>query len=702
MTPRFDRLCLAVLFIAALSAPAQTPPAPRPAAIEVPDGDKMISELKLPNADIDLVLDTLQMLTGRTILRPAALQTATYNLIITKPLPKSEAIIYIETILALNNIGVTPLGDHALVISQLQLTRTNAPEMLTGSAFDLPPSGQIATKIFQLDFMRVAEFVPMIQTGILNPNLQGLVALQGANAVLVTDSVSNLQRVEALLKIVDRPNTSGLTPKFYPLRNANATALVGKLNGMLGGTLRQQLGQNFTFNADDRTNQIVLFADPRQYATFDDLIAKLDIAADPPTRTDVIYLKHAKAADLVGVLTKLISTQTANAQRANSQSVRPGQGVVQNLVGPPVPGAPAAPTPTVVAASNAGNATEGSATTNEFSSTMTVTNDDRSNSIVVSGTAQDLVLMTRLIDKLDIVLAQVRIEVVIAEVTLDDQSSSGIAALGLKVDGDRLVGFNGSYGSPTSLSISGSGNTTSTDFATISRLGGPGSLGRSLDLVGIINLSSTPRKSNSTILSVPSIVTSHGQAAKFFDGETRPVVTGSTSTPSAATSGSGFSTSSQVTPQQIGTTLNVTPYIGNDGTVQLNIEQKVTDVTGTVTIDNNTQYVIGERDTTSFITAKSGEIIVMGGFRKQTVSKSTSRLGPIPFIGDFFGARTRENKHQELIFFLRPTVLTNTPSDNTDTMKHVDALPTKDDIRREIDPNYVTPKPSVLDKLLGK
>jgi general secretion pathway protein D len=326
---------------------------------------------------------------------------------------------------------------------------------------------------------------------------------------------------------------------------------------------------------------------------------------------------------------------------------------------------------------------------NAFSSLASAFADKRSNSIIVTGTSQDVRLIREVIDKLDIILAQVRIEVVIAEVTLDDQASSGISALGLQVSGDKLVGFNGSG---PGFGVSGTAGST-TDFATITRTAG------NVDLAGIISLTTTPRKSTSTILTVPSVVTSHGNQAKFFDGETRPVVTGSTSTPNTAGSAT---TSSTVTQQQIGTTLTVTPFIGNDGSVQLNLVQDVSDVTGEVTVDGNKQYIIGTRQTTQYVTAKSGEIIVLGGFRKKTDTKSTSRLGPIPFIGDLFGTRSRENKHQELVFFLRPTILTNSPSDNTETMKHVDALPTRDDIRKEVDPNFVPPKESIFQKLLPK
>ena len=695
MIPRLVRFGLAALLaLTALVARAQppAPAAPSSATVAPANPDDELVSLKLPDADIDTVLTSLEALTGRTVLRPAALQTATYNFKTPKPMPKSEVVLALETVLALNGISVAPQGDKFLVVTQLQNARTSTPEMLTGSAFDQPASGKIAAKLFQLEFLRVNDLMPLLQ-GVLNPALLGSVALPTANAVLVTDSISNLQRLELLLKGLDKPVTAGMTPKFYQLHSAKAADVVTRLRSIFQGTLQQQLGQATTYNSDDRTNQIILISDPRQYPLFDNLIAKLDdTAAEPDIHNEVIYLKNAVATDLVTVITQLVSGQIAAAQRANALNVRLNQGLGQSAnvgqpaANPAVPGAPAITTPPSLAGALEGMNLPNS---NAFSSLASAFADKRSNSIIVTGTSQDVRLIREVIDKLDIILAQVRIEVVIAEVTLDDAASTGISALGLQVSGDKLVGFNGSG---PGFGVSGTAGST-TDFATITRNAG------NVDLAGIISLTTTPRKSTSTILTVPSVVTSHGNQAKFFDGETRPVVTGSTSTPNTAGSAT---TSSTVTQQQIGTTLTVTPFIGNDGSVQLNLVQDVSDVTGTVTVDGNTQYVIGTRQTTQYVTAKSGEIIVLGGFRKKTDSRSTSRLGPIPIIGDLFGTRTRANHHQELVFFLRPTILTNSPNDNAETMKHVDALPTRDDIRKEVDPNYVPPKESIFHKLLPK
>lgn len=700
MIPRLVRLCLvwlAVSFVraqppgAAPGALPTNPPNPPPGTVAMINGNPndMVT-LKLPDNDIDTVLSTLEIFTGRTVLHPAGLPTTNYNIKMADPLPKWQAVIAIETVLALNNVGIAPLGDKFIVATVLPQIRSNAPMWIAGSAFDYPASGRIAMKVFQLEFLRALEVQGIIQQ-MLNPNLASpAVAIQNANAFILTDSVANLQRIEALLQQIDKPITAGMKPKFYgPLTNASAAGVVNKMRSILQGTLQTQLGTATSFQADERTNQIILVTDSRQYPFFDELIAKLDVKSDPNTRNDVIYLNHAKAQDLVDVLNQVIRGQSTAAQRQNSGSVRPGQIAPINPtpVQPNVPGAPVAPA--LPAAISAAVDSSGVASA-EFSAFMTIAPDARSNSVIVSGTSDDLRIVTELIRKLDVVLAQVRIEVVIAEVTLDDNHDSGVSQLGLQLDGDKLIGFSAAAAGTAIAGKDGTG------FATITR---PGTSG-GFDLAGTIALGTTKRKNNTTILTVPAVTTSHGKKAIINDGETRPVINGVTTIPGAST---GATTQSQIQQQDIGTTLTVTPFIGTDGSVQLDLEQELTDVVDTVTVDNNTQYVIAKRKTTNYITAHDGEIIVLAGFRKKIDSRQTNRLGPIPIIGDLLGSRKRDKYHQELIFFLRPQVLTNNAGhDNAPVLKQVEQLPTRDEIKQQLDPNYVPPQKSVIDRILSK
>src|ERR1019366_337138 len=106
-----------------------------------------------------------------------------------------------------------------LKVTALSQAKSEAPEMIAGSSLDLPPSGRIVTKLFELNFLRVSEFVPQVQTFVTPGIGGGIVQLEKANVAMVTDTLENIQKIERLLQEVDKPRMAGLTPKFYPLHN---------------------------------------------------------------------------------------------------------------------------------------------------------------------------------------------------------------------------------------------------------------------------------------------------------------------------------------------------------------------------------------------------------------------------------------------------------------------------------------------------
>ncbi len=345
MTSRLVRPLLASGLLAfAAALPAQTPVNRGPQPLISPlvasvgkSGDEMVDHFKLAEGDVDAVLGALEAYTGRSIIRPGQLPTATYTLSITRPIPKKELITALETLLALNQIAVSPMGDRFMKVVALAQAKNETPELIVGSALDQPASGRIATKVFELNFLRVSEFVPQIQT-MLTPGVGGgVVSLEKSNIVMITDSVANLQRVEQLLEQVDKPREGSLSPKFYAIHNATASDIVTKIRAMLAGPAQNQLRATTTYSADDRTNQVVVIADGREYALFDALIEKLDAKSDPNTRNEVIYLKHSDAKDVSTLLTALITGQTAANQKA-SPTARQNQGGAT-----PPPGSPAEP-----------------------------------------------------------------------------------------------------------------------------------------------------------------------------------------------------------------------------------------------------------------------------------------------------------------------------------------------------------------------
>ena len=634
--PRFRAL---LLILALAGAPvaglAADPPDPAAAA----QNDR-VGPIKLHDVPIDQILELLERWTDKSILRPQTLPAATISLNLKQEVTKAQGIRAIETLLSLNGIGVSALDENFLKVTPLNATKAEAPELITGSTLALPPSGRTVSKLFRPKFLRVGEFMPQI-AGLLNAAGGAPAVFEKANAVLVTDSLTNLQRIETLLNQVDRPEMSRLQPKFYPLTYVKATDVVNKLHGMFTGPLAGDLG-SASYSSDDRTNQLILFADPEQYTVFDQLIARLDVKSGEDTRTDIINLKHADAKEVATILTQMVAGQNASARNGGQEVSLTGATVAASAA----TGAAASPSPA------ANGKPERTA---QFSNLVSILPEERGNSLIVSGTDNDLRLLAELVGKIDVLLAQVRIEAVIAEVTLDDQHLSGISALGLQVTGNKLVGFSGSE---SSVSIA---NGTAN---------GPG------DLSAQIFVATTPRKSITNVLSVPSIVTTHNHAGKIMVGQSQPIITGTQSMPvAAAGTSTSFATSSQVTYKDIGITLTVKPLIGLDGSVQMDITQEVDDILGETTIDGNQQPTIGKRATESFVNARSGDIIVLGGLQRTSLSRSTSRLGPIPIIGDLLGSRSKNVGRTDLVFFLRPTILSADDPKNAAALRQVEQFP---------------------------
>ena len=652
--------------VPAAAPAAATPAAPKPApAVAAPSapavagtvaatpaapllGSDIVGPVILRDETVAQVLELLSRWTGKSILRPQALPANVYSLSLPETATRDDALLAIETLLALNGVAVIQQGDKFLKIVPNLVAKAESPSLISESTLKLPPSGRIASKIFTFKHAAAQEVLPTL-TGMLNTQLASPpVYFSRNNAVLVTDSIMNLQKIEALVAEIDRPQLDSIVTKVYDLKAAMATDVVNKLTALLrtpttsgGAPFRLSTGTSFT--ADERTNRVVLMGSADQHPFFDNLISTLDASSDPNTRTEVIFLRNATAQDVATLITQLVTGQTTAAQRANG-------GSRTTLSRTPVP--TPAPVPTAAGATAATTTQQSGA--NEFSQMLTVLPDVRSNSIVASGTKSDLQLLKDLVEKVDVVLPQVRIECVVAEVTLSDNEQSGITALGLTLQNGKLIGVGGNV----------QGGALSGGNATVAGAGTAQALLTGSDLSGIISLSSTPRLGDTKFLSVPAVTTSHNKEATIFSGESRPIITGtSTSTVVAGT------VTSQVSQREIGIQLRVLPLVGKDGSVQIQLTQTVDDIIGTVLLDGNEQPIIGSRRTESFVSANSGEIIVLGGVQRNVDTKDTSRLGPIPILGDLLGSSTTKKVRQDLVIFLRPYVLTNTPADSADSIQ---------------------------------
>jgi len=127
--------------------------------------------------------------------------------------------------------------------------------------------------------------------------------------------------------------------------------------------------------------------------------------------------------------------------------------------------------------------------------------------------------------------------------------------------------------------------------------------------------------------------------------------------------------------------VKVTPLIGDDGSVQLEIDQKVDDKVGDVQVDANTQPIIGHRQPPRSSNVADGEMIVLGGLQ-QTKHSTTRNKTRLPLRDShhqpILGGRTHEEDRTELLLFVRP--LSSAQDTSKDANASINQLTNKDQV----------------------
>ena len=594
-------LGLPVLMLAATCLAAE-PGAPAPAKTPAPETRGV--KLAIADEPLPQVLAMLEQLTGKVVLADPALPKVKVTFRPPRELTHAEAVIAVESILALNGVAISPVGDKFLkALPSGAPASQGAPELHLESVRDLPPSERVVARLFVLkegDAPVVAEKIkPLLTTRAV------VTVIRESNALLVTDSLTTLIRLEDFIGKFDQPAATWSAE----LKNARADTVAAKLKTIIAGSYKRRLHGEVAIDAVESANRLSITTEPDNLPLIKELVAMLDAESGVSAKVEVFPLRCAEAGKIAAVIKDLAS---------NKQTA-----------GPPGP-----PQPVVQAA-----------TDERFSPNMSLVADERSNSIVVQGSQEDITKVRKLLGRLDVVLPQVQIEATIIEVTLNEGEVSGLQSLGL------------GYKSATTGAVGTGIYSFSTGTPVLAASGSPAfSLGGSVDplaLAAALNQSSI--KSRVKVLSSPTIVTTHNKKAMINVSQSQPIITGVTS--SLQNTGA---TQSTVSYQDIGIKLEVTPRIGDNGVIQMEIDQSVESVTGTTQIDGNNQPIIGKREATSYVTANDNQMIVLAGLQSTSDNETEGKvwlLGDIPVIKWLFTPETVSHTRSELMVFLKPHVV---------------------------------------------
>ncbi len=456
----------------------------------------------------------------------------------------------------------------------------------------------------------------------LVPILRPLVAQQGhlaayptTNVLIISDRASNILRIDRIIAEMDKEIDSDI--EIIKLNHAFAAEVVRLLTGLNLGSPDQkaQAGGGIKINADERTNSILLIGERSERLKYRAIIADLDSPVESSGNTHVIYLRYADAKNIATILSN-VGQEAMKAEAKN------------------------------VGAAGGANGSGGS---------VNVQADEDSNALVITAPASIYPSLRSVIQQLDIPRAQVHIEAIIAEVSMDTSQEFGV----------QWAAFNDGSGGFSSR-FSGSGVTIDQIAGAVEEGGssaaglipdgatlGLGSIADSgLSFVTLIRALAGDGETN--LLSTPSIVTLDNQEAEIIVGQNVPFVTGE-STSSGSDTSNPFRT---IERQDIGISLKVKPQINEGNAITLELEQEVSNIAASSA--DTVDVVTNKRSIRTTVQLEDAEMLVLGGLIDDAYIDNEQKipiLGDIPILGALFRSTKTSKVKRNLMVFIRATII---------------------------------------------
>jgi len=559
--------------------------------------DGATNVVEFPNIDINTFLDVYASEVNRTVLRSPTIGNPTITLKTQQPLTKAELIEAMDTVLAMNGITMINVGDNFVKAVPMGEAGANAAPFSTENATNLGSLDQYVSQIVQLKYAKPSEVVPVITPLAKIPG--NIFPIDSSQILIIRDYAGNVKRVM-------------------------------------------------------------------------ELIAQIDVIAPMDYESEVIPIKYAKAADIAGALSSLgAGTGTGIPGSSGSSLGRPA--------GTSLGGAPGAYSPgggvqgTLGQQGGALGAAGGGARTASFADRLRsavsslggggngdikifgqtkIIPDERTNSLLVFADKQDMDRIKEVINKLDVVLAQVLIDAIIMEVSLDNSRNLGVSYN--QVTASHPGNYFSGIGAINNGTFLNQGNFISNGTNGIgglpSGLSYAAAFGQDFDAT----VTAIANDSRINVLSRPRIQTSHAVKAELQVGDTVPYVTGT------YFGGINGQASSQYQQTFVGIDLQVTPLINADGMVVMDINLNVQQLGTPTTIDGNSVPTTTQRSASATVSVKDRETIILGGFISDTVSKAhggVPLLMDIPGLGYLFRSSNDSKERVELVVLIRPTYL---------------------------------------------
>ena len=254
--------------------------------------------LNLKDADINALIGTVAEVTGKNFIVDPRVK-GKVTVISSRAMDSDEVYQVFLSILKVHGFAAVPSGAVIKVLPDVSAKQDSIPSV----GDDAPGRGdEMVTRVVQVDNVAAAQLVPILRP--LVPQQGHLAAYNPTNTLIITDYAGNIQRLVRIIAGVDKAESDEL--EVIPLKHASASELVRILNSLNTTGAGKDATKKVKLAADDRTNSILVTGDRASRLKTRATISYLDTPLeDGGGNTHVIYLKYAKAENLVTILTGL-------------------------------------------------------------------------------------------------------------------------------------------------------------------------------------------------------------------------------------------------------------------------------------------------------------------------------------------------------------------------------------------------------------
>ena len=574
--------------------------------------------VNLKDTDIQEFIKFVADVTGTTMVVDPNVK-GKVRVISSKPVSQAELYDLFLSILDVQGYTAVRSGQVIRIVPSKDARSSPVPIMEDQAAVG---NDEYVTQVIRLDNISAAKLIPVLRP--LVPQQAHMAAYAPSNAIIISDIRSNIGRIVDIIERMDRSAIQ--TTEIIRLKYGVAEDVVSMLNTLEKSRQGEgaEADKEAVLVADKRTNSVVVTADELSVDRIRKLVAYLDTPLEQSGNVRVIYLEYADSTEIAEVLTRVMQNIARLEEGGSNKRVGTGESTIEA--------------------------------------------DEGTNSLIITADTDEMAALEAVIARLDIRRAQVLIEAIIVEVTVLEGQELGLQWL--------FANDSGAYGSNITTnearrnSLSQLGGALVPDdgsenigtrevAASLATIPGTtlgwGMVDESLTMTVILN--ALESQGNTNILSTPSLLTLDNEEAFITVGQQVPFVTGSYTNTGV---GNGASNPFQtIERQSVGVTLKVTPQINEGDAVVMDITQEVSSL-GPALIASD--IITNERKIETMVLANDGNIVVLGGLVEDKVTDSSEGvpvLSSIPLLGRLFRSDAVEVTKQNLLVFIRPTIIRN-------------------------------------------